>query len=674
MAASAVFEKLISPITIKLRRKASRVRDYRRANSLGFSPDHTSSPCGNDALNPSNVDNSSGPLDNSSQSSGSNSSDDLETHAELSADHTENPVHDNSSSIIWRSQSTLQGTLNITTVPETQTSLSTPPLTPVQAVHPATSPPVSSNADFTASVSDSVLVQAQADNTVIPAIDSMSDETLMGLARLSNTGNGSSPPRGSEPEATPQLQWAAPGMPPQRQETQTPMHTPGNSAPDTTAQRHLAPPGTAHQHREATPHPQPHPSLHMSEPHLIYALNKLYDKMDTIAATNNELADRRDENRYLKVKIAALQGELKAMNKLVEERSNELAVERSLKANHENAPTDQDTPQNQSPPKADPVLVVGSSILRDLDENLYSNTQVDAVSGATPGAITKLLQNHKAKGKNFSQVIILAGGNQLNYDESESDHGIDETISAMKATVMAAQELSSKVSVCELPPRTHKDCAADVISRFNGRLTEIACDIIPTQDNFYLADGTPNDGYLDRDLIHLNIRGSAKLVKSMGLELRDPVCRNVVRSKAAYKNPRMQEPQSPKNPPRTRYTDVVRPQQKTSSARFQQKNPPPKPLTNQVPPPTQRQTSPAPPHAKKQNNVSPIKRPPPLQPEYDFCGYCGEPGHNHLTCRHGGPVTCNECGMKTHKKNGALITTSNFSARINGRYAITAMS
>ena len=129
------------------------------------------------------MDHSSGPLDNSPQSSGRNSSDDLETQAELSADHTENPVHDDSSSIIWRSQSTLQGTLNITTVPETQTSLSTPPLTPVKAAHPTASPPTSANAYFTASISDSALVQAHADNTMIPDIDSMSDETLMGLAK-----------------------------------------------------------------------------------------------------------------------------------------------------------------------------------------------------------------------------------------------------------------------------------------------------------------------------------------------------------------------------------------------------------------------------------------------------------------------------------------------------------
>ena len=380
------------------------------------------------------------------------------------------------------------------------------------------------------------------------------------------------------------------------------------------------------------------------------ALNKLSEKVEGVSASNKQLEDLKNENLELKVELTRLQGELKASNLLLEERSNELAIERSLRMNLEAVP------ESNNPPKEDPVLVVGSSIIRDLDDNLYMNTKVEAASGATPQTVTQMLENHKKNEEKFSHVIIVAGGNQLDFDSAENQQGITETISDMKVTVAAAQQISDKVSVCQLPPRIHKASAANTINEFNGRLSELPCDIIQTRDQFYLADGTPNDGYLDRDLIHLNLRGSAKLMKSMGLELKDPGNRQVVRNKAAYKNSRSQEPQPPIIASRNGYADAVRSPPEKTPPKSQRKNPPPKsqtyPQTNPAPPPTresQPQSKTTAPLGNK-DNASPIQRPPPLQPEYNFCGYCGEPGHNHLSCRHGGPVQCNQCGLRTHKK------------------------
>ena len=131
--------------------------------------------------------------------------------------------------------------------------------------------------------------------------------------------------------------------------------------------------------------------------------------------------------------------------------------------------------------------MVGSSIIRDLDERLYSNTQVDAVSGATAETVTKLLQNRKENGEKFLPVIILAASNQLNFDGPHTEKSIDETVRDKKAAVAAAQELNSKVTVCELPPCTHKDSVAEL--GYHGTPTCHKKDATNISDNVIVNDG-----------------------------------------------------------------------------------------------------------------------------------------------------------------------------------------
>ena len=290
--------------------------------------------------------------------------------------------------------------------------------------------------------------------------------------------------------------------------------------------------------------------------------------MECVSVSNKQLEDLKNENLQLKIELTRLQGELKASNLLLEERSNELAIERSLRTKLESTTFT----QNDDPTKEDLVLVVGSSIIRDLYDNLYKSTKVEAASGATPQAVTQMLENHRKNDEKFSQVIIVAGGNQFNFDGAENQQGITETISDLKETVAAAQEISEKVSVCQLPLRIHKANAASIINEFNGRLSELPCEVKQTQEQFYLADGTPNDGYLNRDLIHLNLRGSAKLMKSMGLGLKDPGNQQVVRNKAAYKNIQHQEPQPQSIPSSNGYADAVRLPQKKTPPKSQRRN------------------------------------------------------------------------------------------------------
>ena len=65
------------------------------------------------------------------------------------------------------------------------------------------------------------------------------------------------------------------------------------------------------------------------------ALNKCQVRMECVSASNKQLEDLKNEKLQLKVELTRLQGELKASNLLLEERSNELAIELSVRTKFE---------------------------------------------------------------------------------------------------------------------------------------------------------------------------------------------------------------------------------------------------------------------------------------------------------------------------------------------------
>ena len=182
-----------------------------------------------------------------------------------------------------------------------------------------------------------------------------------------------------------------------------------------------------------------------------------------------------------------------------------------------------------------PDLITGSSINHDLDSDLYDNTKFIARSGAPPDDITEIINEKVKDGKQYGRVVLVAGGNQLDY-EGDNDN-ITETMLSMEKCV--AKTITPAVAFCELPHRTHTDCASDNIRHFNNELHGLAekceCTFIKTSHKFLLSDNTVNDGYLENNLIHLNLRGSAKLVECLDIKMKDPASKQV-KKEAAYKD------------------------------------------------------------------------------------------------------------------------------------------
>ena len=190
----------------------------------------------------------------------------------------------------------------------------------------------------------------------------------------------------------------------------------------------------------------------------------------------------------------------------------------------------------------------------------------------------------------------------------------------MEKCVTAAKTITPAVVVCELPPRAHTDCASDNIRHFNNELHSLAekseCTFIRTSHEFLLRDNMVNNGYLENDLLHLNLHGSAKLVECLDIKLKDPASKQKVKKKAAYKEKSYSQAlktQATIQPPTNGSESAPQPCKKPQNSTWIKK-----PMMPPQSAPLQKIHMPL--RNVEDGNATRVK---PIQAEYGFCGYCG---------------------------------------------------
>ena len=172
----------------------------------------------------------------------------------------------------------------------------------------------------------------------------------------------------------------------------------------------------------------------------------------------------------------------------------------------------------------------------------------------------------------------------------------------------------NQISISGVPPRTDSEQFQNNVDVLNACLSTMAVEtgvpFINHDQTFKLGDGTPNDGYLQTDGIHLTHKGTNRLAKNLKLKLGSS-CKNgnVVRSKT--QNP------TPVNSSRLPVPE------KNSEWKVVNRRP----------------------HSHKPSQRSSHYR----GQEEKNCWYCGETNHVSKNCRHGKMIICHTCNGQGHK-------------------------
>ena len=164
------------------------------------------------------------------------------------------------------------------------------------------------------------------------------------------------------------------------------------------------------------------------------------------------------------------------------------------------------------------TLVIGSSLIRNIDENKLKDTEVRCMSGAKFRDIAAELVALADSDNRYARIVILAGGNDA---AAPTEHiNLEDTVESARAAISAAKRMSNKVAVSEIPPRFSPPHANDDISALSANMLtlaeELSVSFLPNRSHYFLQSDEINDGYYYVD-VHLTLKGSEKLAKSMNL-------------------------------------------------------------------------------------------------------------------------------------------------------------
>ena len=351
---------------------------------------------------------------------------------------------------------------------------------------------------------------------------------------------------------------------------------------------------------------------------------------------------------------------LKERNKHLEDELTKLKTSRSV------SPAENQTKTS---------LLIGSSIIRDIDAEKLRDTEVVCLPGGHIGNVHNFLRQSESS---FKDITILVGGNDC---AARTDpEPVAELLQQYKTMVAEANRLAGDIRVATVIPRIPRaDNDLDVSERidaFNAGLVSLCQDndnyrLIDNDEYFKLRDGDINDGYILHDGTHLTKNGSNKLAKSLQLRTIPTANSDVTKTgkKRGYSDALKKAPPSV---PRRAVT-----QAHTQATRRV-------PLTG----PTQNQACPDSPPGGAPVNARVRQQPPRSwqtgqtrdrdflherhsdedyvgtrqyftdnQSRSDFrtqelprCFNCHETNHMSDSCRHKTKVTCFKCGRRGHKE------------------------
>ena len=174
------------------------------------------------------------------------------------------------------------------------------------------------------------------------------------------------------------------------------------------------------------------------------------------------------------------------------------------------------TPPPQATPTAPPLpnLLLGTSLLRNVDQTKLDNWEVKAKGGASIDGIHKEV-NDMQESKKYDEVIVVCGSIDL---ESKDPA---EIIVDYKALLFSVSSIANKITVSSILPRTDKNISIKTKTA-NVELKKM-CDMeghnfVDNDPSFHLMNGQVNSAFLTNDGLHLTKRGVDSLLATCGVK------------------------------------------------------------------------------------------------------------------------------------------------------------
>ena len=194
-------------------------------------------------------------------------------------------------------------------------------------------------------------------------------------------------------------------------------------------------------------------------------------------------------------------------------REEELLTRISLLENVENKESE------KTPVSKDAYYLVGSSLLREVDESDIMNGKAKCIRG---GKIQDVKQNIKSLTFTPKNVGLLIGGNDLDNNDQTS---VEETIANYTMLVAETNEKlpDSKVIISGLPPRFKDEKIRAKVKKFNQELQTWAgqqnIQFVDNEVPFELRSGDIDlSAYVttgECPNVHLNRNGTIRLIKNL---------------------------------------------------------------------------------------------------------------------------------------------------------------
>ena len=161
------------------------------------------------------------------------------------------------------------------------------------------------------------------------------------------------------------------------------------------------------------------------------------------------------------------------------------------------------------------TVVVGTSLVKHMDENKLQHTRVICLPGAKLQWIAKTVRNLPPDTA-CNRLVVVAGGN----DVADSNE-LQDAVNDYETVITEAKKRFTSVVISSVPPRLDNEDFTAKIDHFNAQLCKMAddngCQFTNHHDTFHLASGRINDGYYDRDGVHPNPKATNKMAESLGL-------------------------------------------------------------------------------------------------------------------------------------------------------------